>query len=100
MAEKELWHIKPATGWTPQGAAFSEAAAWVRELNKQGRLNTPEDRMWAQQLTDRAYMATMLEQMLGASVGPPEELPEGLKFFPGATNSDGTVKFSSKSPIV
>lgn len=36
----------------------------------------------------------MHAQRLGMDVGLPKELPEHSKRFPGATNSDGSVKFS------
>jgi len=81
-------------GFTPEGGAFSEAAAFVRELDRQGLLNNPKDRIRAQELTEQARRDTMFAQMQGFAVGLPEELPEHSKRFPGATNADGTVNFS------
>lgn len=78
---------------------FSETAAFVRQLVKQG-LMTPEEGL---RLTEISYHQTavgveiatkLLKVPAGAIGGFPEELPEYLKRFPGATNPDGTVRFS------
>lgn len=92
MASKELGS---QPGFTPKGGAFCEAAANVRALDRQGILNNPEDRIRAQRLTDQAYRDTMFAQMQGIDVGLPDELPEHSKRFPGATNPDGSVRFSN-----
>ena len=77
-----------------QGGVFSEVAAWVRELVKQGRMSPDQ----AQRLTDRVYRNEMVFQSLGYPIAgsEPEELPEQLAKFPGALNSDGSVNFSSQ----
>jgi len=87
MASKELGS---QPGFTPQAGAFGEAAAHVRALVKQGRM----EREKAISLTEIAYRDTMFAQMQGIPVGLPDELPEKLGMFPGATNADGTVNFS------
>ena len=78
-------------GFTPKAGAFGEAAAFVREAVKQGGM----DREYALKLTDQAYRDTMLAQMRGIDVGLPDELPEQSKILPGATNPDGSVRFSN-----
>lgn len=85
----------PHVGFTPKAGAFGEAAAYVRELQRQGLLKTQEYKDWAQEITERAYRDTMFAQMQGFDVGYPEELPEHSKIFPGAANPDGSVRFSS-----
>ena len=93
MTNKE---IGGQPGFTPQAGAFGETAAYVRELDKQGLLKSYEDKKWAQELTEQARRDTMFAQMQGFDVGLPEELPEHSKMFPGATNSDGSVRFSNR----
>ena len=82
------------TGRTPRGGAFSEAAAWARELVEQGKI-TPDQ---AQRLTDGVYRNEMVFQSLGYPIAgsEPEELPEQLDKFPDALNSDGSVNFSNQ----
>lgn len=89
MTNQEQHHV----GYTPKVAAFGEAAAMVRELVKQGLMSKKE----ALRITEMTYRATMLAQSFGhVDIGSsPEELPEYLKIFPGATNPDGSVNFSS-----
>lgn len=78
-------------GYTPQAGAHSEAAAMVRELVSQGRM----DRKEGIRLTELALKYNNASQALGIPVGHPEELPDHSKIFPGATNDDGTIAFSS-----
>lgn len=87
MTTKEL---SGRPGFTPKGGSFSEAAAFVRVLVKQGRMSREEGLI----LTEQAYRDTMFAQMQGLDVGLPDELPEHSKKFSGATNTDGAVKFS------
>lgn len=60
------------------GGAFSESAAFVRNLVKEGKM-TPEE---ALALTEKVYKQTMLEQLLGVpQPDRPEELPEDSDRF-------------------
>jgi len=70
---------------------FIEAVHFTRALVEQKRM-TPEEGV---RLSNKAYRETAVALELGYPVdGEPEELPEHLRKFPGATRPDGTVIFS------
>jgi len=78
---------------SPYAGAFGEAAAMTRELVEQGKM-TAEN---ALQITNEVYRRRMIEELLDYPTAGdrPEELPEDLWRFPGATYPDGRVRFSS-----
>jgi hypothetical protein len=87
----------PDTTLPPQttfAGHFSEVAAWVRELVKQGLMTRDE----AIKKTEEAYRDTMLNQLQGFPVeGLPEDLPDHTKKFSGTTDSEGNIIFSNST---
>lgn len=74
---------------TPMGPV-GEALAFVYELEKQNRLSREQ----RERIIRLAIMEENLRRANGMNIGPSEELPEHSILFPGATNEDGTVRFS------